>query len=137
VRSVLFLPGFFWHAIRSREQVRRADGFIVGGLLADSERTFWTMTAWESHAAMLAFMRSGAHERAMPKLLEWCDEASVAGWQQEDTVLPGWDEADRRMRATGRVSKVRHPSAAQLQSESAGLEYRPARTTGAVVIRRD
>ena len=136
LRSALFLPGFFWYSIRSRMQVKHADGFIVGGLLADNERTFWTMTVWESRAAMLAFMTSGAHKRAMPKLLNWCDEASVAGWEQEDTVLPKWDDANRRMRTTGRVSKVRHPSAVQMRSGPGGLEYREPRTTAAVVIHR-
>ncbi len=77
------------------------------------------MTAWENREAMLAFMKSGAHKEAMPKLMEWCDEASVAHWEQEDATLVTWDEADRRMRATGRASKVRHPSPAH-----EGLQYR-------------
>ena len=71
-----------------QRQVKRAKGFVIGGLLPDSERTFWTMTVWENRAAMLAFMTSGAHKQAMPKLLDWCDEASVAGWEQEDSALP-------------------------------------------------
>lgn len=136
VRSVLFLPGFFWHTMRSRRQVKRGQGFLVGALLADSGRVFWTMTAWESRTRMLAFMTSGAHMQAMPKLLNWCDEASVAGWEQEDSMLPRWDEADRRMRAIGRPSKVRHPNAAQLRSGAGKFDYREPRTVGAVVIRK-
>jgi hypothetical protein len=31
---------------------------------------------------MRAFMLSGAHQRAMPKLFNWCDEASVVHWNQ-------------------------------------------------------
>jgi heme-degrading monooxygenase HmoA len=119
VRSVRFLPGFAWYAFRSNAQARRAAGNLAVDLLAEREWTFWTMTAWESRAAMLAFMTSGPHKRAMPKLLEWCDEASVAHWEQEDATLVGWEEADRRMRAMGRPSKVLHPSAAH-----AGLGYR-------------
>lgn len=125
VRSVRFLPGFAWYALRSNRQARRAAGVLAVDLLADRARTFWTMTAWESRAAMLAFMTSGPHKRAMPKLLEWCDEASVAHWEQEDATLVGWQEASRRMRATGRASKVLHPSAAH-----AGLGYREPRGRG-------
>jgi heme-degrading monooxygenase HmoA len=112
VRSLRFLPGFAWYAVRSNFQARRAAGMLRIGLLADRAQTFWTMTAWENREAMLAFMKSGAHKEAMPKLMEWCDEASVAHWEQEDATLVTWDEADRRMRSTGRASKVRHPSPA-------------------------
>jgi heme-degrading monooxygenase HmoA len=121
VRSVRFLPGFAWYALRSNMQAKRAEGLVGIDLLTDRDWTFWTMTAWESRAAMLAFMTSGAHKKAMPKLLEWCDEASVAHWEQEDAEL-GWEEANRRMRAMGRASKVRHPSAAHT-----GLAYREPR----------
>jgi hypothetical protein len=131
VRSVRFLPGLAWYALRSTLQARRTAGFLAGALLQDRRLTFWTMTVWESGEAMRAFMTSGAHKGAMPKLLDWCDEAAVAHWEQEGAELVSWEEADRRMRATGRASKVRHPSAAH-----AGLTYREPRTTGSVVIRR-
>jgi hypothetical protein len=136
VRSVWFMPRFFWYAQQSQKQVERAEGFLLGGLLADRERTFWTMTLWESRAAMLGYMTSGAHKKAMPKLMDWCDEASVAGWEQDEAVMPRWEEADRRMRAQGRVATVHRPSAAQVRSAATGMEYSEIRTTGAVGIRR-
>ena len=132
VRSVRFLPGFGWYAWRSTQQVKRSAGFLIGALLPDREWTFWTMTVWESREAMLMSMTSGAHKQAMVKLLDWCDEASVAHWEQEDLELVSWEAADCRMRETGRPSKVRHPSAAH-----AGLAYLAPRTTRGVVIRRD
>jgi heme-degrading monooxygenase HmoA len=130
VRSVWFMPGFFLYAIRSQNQVRRAAGFLTGALLPDRDRAFWTMTAWDSQESMRAYMISGAHKQAMPKLLHWCDEASVAHWMQEETTLPSWEDADERMRKDGRASKVLHPSA-----EHAGLQYKSPRTTGSAVIR--
>jgi hypothetical protein len=130
VRSVWFMPGFFVYAIRSQKQVRSAAGFQRGALLPDRERTFWTMTAWNSEASMRAYMISGAHKQAMPKLLHWCDEASVAHWMQEETELPTWEQADERMRREGRVSKVLHPSDAH-----ASLSYKVPRTTGSATIR--
>jgi hypothetical protein len=49
----------------------------------------------------------------MRKLLEWCDEAALVHWTQEDDELPSWTEAHRRMLREGRPSKVNHPSEAQ------------------------
>jgi Domain of unknown function (DUF3291) len=124
IRSFRFVPQFALHAFRSRRQVARAAGFQGGALLADRDWTFWTMTAWASQESMRAYMTSGSHHKAMPHLLHWCDEASVAHWTQPEATLPAWTEADRRMRELGRPSKVRHPS-----PRHAGLTYRPPRTT--------
>jgi hypothetical protein len=124
VRSLRFLPFFAVHAVRSVRQVKKAEGFQAGALLPDREWTFWTMTAWDSRESMLRYMTTGDHKRAMPHLMHWCDEASVAHWEQEEQALPSWEEADRRMRETGRASKVNHPSAGH-----EGLLYREPRTT--------
>lgn len=59
---------------------------------------------------MRQFMVSGSHKTAMPHLVEWCDEASVTHWTQPEAAVPSWEEADRRMRESGRSSKVRNPS---------------------------
>lgn len=82
------------------------------------------MTAWDSQSSMRAYMTNGAHKQAMPKLMHWCDEASVAHWEQAEATLPSWTEADQRMRETGRISKVLHPSAGH-----ADLRYREPRVT--------
>lgn len=131
IRSLRFLPLFAVDAFRTQRQVQRAPGFRTGALLPDRKWTFWTMTAWDSAESMRQYMTTGAHKKAMPKLMHWCDEASVAHWQQESDTLPDWTEADRRMRTTGRVSKVRHPS-----PEHAGLNYQAPRTAGSAPIRR-
>ena len=65
---------------------------------------------------MRNFMRSGAHGAVMPKLLNWCDEASVVDW--ESLALPEWDQAEAQMRGAGRTSRVRHPSPAQARGET-------------------
>jgi heme-degrading monooxygenase HmoA len=130
VRSMRFLPQFFLYALRSRQQVKKSPGFVTGSLLADRNWTFWTMTAWDAEPSMRAFMTSGAHKSAMPHLLNWCDEASVAHWTQPDATLPSWTEADRRMRESGRPSKVRNPS-----PQHATLNYQPPRNTTGTTIR--
>jgi hypothetical protein len=137
IRSIRFMPFFLLHAIRSQNQVKRAPGFLAGALLPDEHRTFWTMTAWDSEESMRQFMLSGPHKAAMPKLIHWCDEASVAHWPQPDTqdpepwTLPSWSDADQRMRSSGRPSKVAHPS-----PNHANLTYKAPRTSRSSPITR-
>lgn len=76
----------------------------------DRKWTFWTLTMWSSHDSMRAYMTTGDHKQAMPKLMEWCDQASVAHWFSDLDQLPSWQECDRRMRGEGRISKVRNPA---------------------------
>jgi hypothetical protein len=90
------------------------------------------MTAWDSETSMRAFMTSGAHKSAMPHLLHWCDEASVAHWTQPDGTLPSWAEADQRMRKEGRPSKVLNPT-----PRHATLNYQPPRPTTGATFRPD
>lgn len=113
VRSIRYLPQFIWKALLTARQAERAHGFLGGRLARDAKNTFWTLTAWKDAAAMKAYRDTGAHRGVMPKLLDWCDEASVVHWDQESAELPDWQEAHRRMVAEGRTSKVRHPSPAQ------------------------
>ena len=90
VRAPGYLPGFIWYAVLSARQAKRAPGCLASRLLREANTTFWTNTAWQDEAAMRAFMLAGSHRRAMPKLLDWCDEASVVHWHQEDPALPDW-----------------------------------------------
>ena len=121
VRSLPYWPLFFVYTWMSARQVRRAEGFLSGMLAGDPERGSWTITAWRDENDMRAYRNSGANLRAMPKLLHWCDEASFAHWTQEDATLPSGEVALERIRTSGRLSKVRHPSARQLSGEKAGV----------------
>jgi hypothetical protein len=75
VRSIRFLPLFALYTFRATKQVKKAPGFQTGALLNDRSSTFWTMTAWDTQESMRQFMTTGAHKKAMPRLLHWCDEA--------------------------------------------------------------
>ena len=130
VRSIRFLPFFVLYTYRSLRQVKTSFGFQGGSLLADRSWTFWTMTAWDSQESMRHFMTTGSHSAAMPRLLDWCDEASVVHWDQPEAALPSWMEADLRMRQSGRASKVRNPS-----PHHATLTYRTPRVLMAATIR--
>jgi hypothetical protein len=112
LRSWRYVPGQLWYALLSSHQAKAAPGNLAVRVLRQANNTFWTCTVWTDEAAMRTFMMSGAHRRAMPRLIEWCNEASVAHYQQETAEPPPWPEACRRMQAEGRPSKVRHPSEA-------------------------
>jgi hypothetical protein len=131
VRSIWFLPLFGLHTLRALRQVKRAPGFLRGGLLPDRRWTFWTLTGWDNQESMRAYMISGSHKAAIPHLLHRCDEASVTHWSQEETTLPTWIEAYTRMVETGRASKVRKPS-----PNHVGLSFPVPRTNGGATIRR-
>jgi hypothetical protein len=136
LRSLRFFPRFAWHTLASTRQLRRASGFLGGQFAGEGLRGFWTVTAWRDEAAMRAYRNTDAHMRAMPKLLGWCDEASVAHWSQATAALPEPATAVERMRTEGRLSKVRHPSPAHAARHLApsselprpGPRLRPART---------
>jgi len=110
VRSVRYLPAFLWKTFQAQRQVARAPGFVGGRLLIEARWTFWTLTVWESEAAMKTFRGSGAHAHVMPRLVEWCDEAAYAHWIAADTSVPGWPEAYEHLVSEGRLSRVAHPS---------------------------
>lgn len=113
IRSWRYLPGFYFLSLLTALQAKAAAGNLAVLLLNEGRNTFWTYTVWNDEAAMRSFMTAGSHRRAMPKLLEWCDEASVVNWVQDSgyvTQVPSWSEAHQRMQTEGRQSKVHHPS---------------------------
>jgi hypothetical protein len=124
VRSLRYLPAFLINAFRSAQQAKAASGNLAVSLLSDARFTFWTRTVWNDEQSMRAFMITGAHRSVMPRLLHWCDEASVAHWLQDSPEPPSWQEAYRRLQKEGRRSKVNNPSDAQLR-----FEIPPPKTT--------
>jgi heme-degrading monooxygenase HmoA len=119
LRSFWFELPFLWHAVRSDIQAKRADG-CLGVNIRRTDGAYWTMTLWRDTAAMRAFMLSGAHKDAMPKLQNWCSEASLTHWEQDDATMPTWDEGERHLATEGRVSHVKHPSPAQAAGNTSG-----------------
>lgn len=115
IRATRFLPVFFWRNEQAVRQIRRTPGFLGGQLLVDARWTFWTVTAWRDEAAMRTYRAAGAHRRAMPELLLWCDEASVAHWTQDSAEMTDWPTAHQRMVQEGKPSKVSFPTPAHTQ----------------------
>ena len=111
LRSNWLLPAFFWHSFRSQRQAQANDG-CFSAIARYHKGAFWTLTVWRDYAATRAFMVGGPHRAAMPKLKTWCDEASLAHWEQETEARPRWSEAETHLRNEGRTSVVLHPSPA-------------------------
>ncbi len=108
-RAWRFVPLFMFHAQRSLVQIRRVDGYIAGAVRRDRDFAFWTATVWQDERALLAYVTSGAHRNAMPKLLDWGEEASTARLEQEGTDLPSWPALVQQMRKEGRAVPLRYP----------------------------
>jgi len=130
IRHWWYLPQFIRASGRSAKQAAAADGNLHAALLIDRHLAFWTATSWTSEAAMRAFMLAQPHGPIMRKLLNWCDEASLVHWTQDDDALPPWEEAHRRLTAHGRPSKVNHPTPAHHT-----LAFPSPRTTAATRLK--
>ena len=115
LRSRLYVPPFLWNVLLSTWQVINTKGFKGGKLLVDAHQTYWTMTAWEEQAAMKIYRNAGAHRSVMPKIQDWCDEASLVHWRQEDDNLPDWIEVHERLIKEGFLTKLSKPSPAHLE----------------------
>jgi len=116
------LPAFLVYAALTSRQTRRSPGFLAGWLGNEPPLAFWTSTVWQSADAVRAFRASGAHLKAMPKLLRWCDEAAFARWEQPDDQVPDATCAYERLAREGRLSNVFRPSGRQRAGETVGHE---------------
>lgn len=111
LRSPWRLPGFIWHAVRSKMQAEKSPGHLSNGVLNDAHLAFWTRSVWKDEASMRAFLLSGAHKQAMAAFQEMVDEGAVAHWEQDSDTPPSWPEVHERILKQGRFSNVKHPSA--------------------------
>lgn len=131
LRSIFTLLDFT-HATREiAAQCGASPGFLSGAVLAEGRLVFWTRSAWESADAMKAFRDGGVHREVMPKLMNWCDEASVAQWQGE--IETDWDAIYARMMADGRSSRVKRPTKAHQEKRFARMRrWAPEQAISAV-----
>jgi hypothetical protein len=51
----------------------------------------------------------GTGQLITARLPEWCGEATLVDWVQDDAEPPSWAEAHRRLQGEGRRSPVSHP----------------------------
>jgi hypothetical protein len=107
VKSVLHLPGFLVHAVRSMVQAQSAPGNLGARVFLRGPLRWCTVTAWQDEAAMVRYVRSGAHLAAMKRskrLVAWSVFARCSGlsFADVDTALARRALDDQAARTTGR-----------------------------------
>jgi len=123
VKSFLSLPRFFLANEASLKQLKKTMGFVIGKELVDKKLTFWTITLWEAESNMKEFRNSIPHRKAMQNLPHWCDEASYLHWVQEEKILPDWKTVYDKMITEGKITKVKFPSANQINKEYPPIKW--------------
>ncbi len=123
VKSILYLIPFFKANEASVKELKQSSGLIKGKELIDKKLTFWTITIWEDESSMKKFRGCDAHRHAMQHLPNWCDEASYHHWMQEESEFPTWETISQKLFSEGKLSKVRHPSKAQLANQFPPIKW--------------
>ena len=95
---------FYWHAVPSLRQARRARGNLHAAVRTMAG-VHHTLTVWESEAAMRAFLYAGAHRRA---IAAFPAIATGKTFGYESDTVPDWDEVHALWSERGRDY---HPSA--------------------------
>ncbi len=113
LRSWRFLLPFFRHASRSLRQARAAPGNLFAEVRKSRGLAFCSASVWRDEPALSSDYRSGARQRAMPKLRPWCDQAVTVRFEQDGDTLPGCEELARRLATDGRLFPLLHPSREQ------------------------
>lgn len=98
VKSVWQLPRFWWHALRSYRQAQKAPG-VRHVSVRHVDGYQHTLTAWDSRADMLKFIRSGAHLLAI-RAFRTIASGRTFGFESE--TLPSWEKAVTLWRDKGR-----------------------------------
>jgi len=80
------------------KQLATAGGLVGYSLLARPlAKRFWTLSAWESEAALRAFVQDQPHQRIMTALAPHMDKTKFVRWIVKGSDLPlRWDDALRR-----------------------------------------
>jgi hypothetical protein len=90
---------FWWHALRSMAQARKAKGIIavdarfINGI-------HHTRTVWTDEASMRRYLVAGAHLKAM-KAFGSIANGKTLGYYTE--MIPSWDEVHSQWQANGRT----------------------------------
>lgn len=89
LESAWTLPGFLWDTLRVRHQLGGTPGVVGLALRAKPmARTFWTISAWESRAAIGRFLPAGAHGDVMHAYEEVLEHARFLTTEVDGAKLP-------------------------------------------------
>ena len=92
------IPRFLGYARRVEAQLAETKG-IVGYSLRTKfmQRSFWTLSVWESEEALQAFIHEGFHTGVMSVLTPDMAATNFVRWKIKGSECPpSWEEALRR-----------------------------------------
>jgi quinol monooxygenase YgiN len=94
------IPVALLYTRRIAQQLKSARGLIGYTLRAQLlAKSFWTLSAWESEAAMRAFVQAQPHREIMAALAPFMGQTSFNQWTVKGAELPlRWDDALRAIR---------------------------------------
>lgn len=96
------LPAFLSATMAIRAQLARAGGLVGYALDAHlAQKTFWTISAWDSQEALDAFSRADPHRGRVSGIRPRMRPTTFTFWTVPGADLPiSWTEARRRIAAT-------------------------------------
>ena len=98
LRSVMDVPAFFVAALRIRRQMLRSSGVLGVSLVARPlAKTFYTLSAWESRAALDAAVAAEPHATSMGRFRSKMARSRFVFWTAPGSVPPRWPDAHRRL----------------------------------------
>ena len=90
IKNWISIPIFWWYAIPAKMQADSAAGVIFSDAKEVNSYQH-TLTAWKSRKAMLAFLTSGAHIKAMKVFKDVASDGKTYGYESD--TIPSWEEA--------------------------------------------
>jgi hypothetical protein len=97
------LPAFLRATMTIRGQLAQASGLVGYSLDAHlAQKTFWTVSAWDSQDALDAFSRADPHRSRVGVIRPRMRPTTFTFWTVGGADLPiSWTEARRRIAAAG------------------------------------
>ena len=95
---------FFIFTAQVAKQLASAQGLLGYSVLARPLfKQFWTLSAWETEAALRYFVQQPPHVRIMTALVPHMSETKFVRWTVKGSQLPLlWDDALRRFGSSAR-----------------------------------
>jgi quinol monooxygenase YgiN len=112
LRRPELLDDFFVASVAVIEQAKAASGSLGVDAMAENNDVWWTVSAWQDRAAMRAFVAAEPHHSVIPRVDEFCDEATFVDWEQDSAELPAWDISYARLVAEGQSAALTDASPA-------------------------
>lgn len=99
LRSLRDVPGFLRAAMAVRQQVLHAPGALGVSLIAQPlAKTFWTLSSWQSQAALDTFTGAEPHRSTMARFRPRMREGTFVTWPvPPEDVTPTWPDAQARI----------------------------------------